>query len=101
MTGILFVAAMSEYDQTLFEDNDTNRVTEALTLFSSIVNNELFPNTTMILFLNKRDLFQQKMEAGVPLRIAFPDYTGDNSYEDGCQYFALQFGKAKVSPEKV
>merc|ERR1712154_106416 len=30
---VVFVAAISEYDQVLFEDDSTNRVTEALNLF--------------------------------------------------------------------
>ena len=60
--AILFVAALSEYDQNLFEDNTKNRMVDALELFYKICNEKLFTNTHMILFLNKRDLFEKKIQ---------------------------------------
>lgn len=62
VTAVMFVAAISEFDQVLYEDEHTNRVTEALALFDEISNCEWFRNTAMILFLNKRDLFATKIE---------------------------------------
>jgi len=64
VTAVLFVAAISEYDQMLFEDENVNRVTEALTLFDEICNSRWFHETPMILFLNKRDLFADKIKKG-------------------------------------
>jgi hypothetical protein len=37
VTAVLFVAAISEYDQKLFEDESQNRMSEALSLFEEIV----------------------------------------------------------------
>ena len=48
---------------------------ESLVLFDQIVNSFWFKNTTFILFLNKIDLFKQKIEK-VDLKIAFPNYSG-------------------------
>ena len=53
VTGVLYVAAASEYDQPLFEDKSRNRLVEALGLFGSVANTATFKETTMILFLNK------------------------------------------------
>ena len=50
---------------------------ESLKLFDSIVNNQWFLNTSVILFLNKKDLFEEKIRES-PLTICFPDYTGNN-----------------------
>ena len=36
VTAVLFVAAISEYDQMLYEDENTNRIVEALNLFEEI-----------------------------------------------------------------
>jgi hypothetical protein len=36
VTAVIFVAAISEYDQKLFEDASTNRMVEALDLFEVI-----------------------------------------------------------------
>ena len=57
VTAVIFVAAISEYDQVLYEDENTNRMVEALNLFEEICNSRWFHDTSMILFLNKRDLF--------------------------------------------
>ena len=48
---------------------------ESLKLFDSIVNNEWFTDTSVILFLNKKDLFEEKIPLS-PLTLCFPDYSG-------------------------
>lgn len=48
---------------------------EALRLFGSILNNRWFINTSVILFLNKKDLFEEKLKEN-PITVCFPDYTG-------------------------
>lgn len=62
VTAVIFVAALSEYDQSLYEDANTNRMTEAIDLFDEICNNRFFENSSMILFLNKKDLFEKKIK---------------------------------------
>ena len=44
---------MSEYDLTLEEDTNVNRMHESMKLFSSICNNKWFESASIILFLNK------------------------------------------------
>lgn len=61
VTGIVFVVAINEYDQVLFEDKTTSRVSEALTVFSALLKNSLFQNTPIILLLNKNDIFEKKI----------------------------------------
>lgn len=48
---------------------------EALMLFDSICNSQWFANTSMILFLNKVDIFKEKIRRS-PIKAYFPDYTG-------------------------
>ena len=48
---------------------------ESLKLFDSICNNKWFTDTSIILFLNKKDLFEEKIKKS-PLTICFPEYTG-------------------------
>lgn len=88
--AVLFVAAISEYDQVLFEDDSQNRMTEALSLFGEICNSRFFSNTAMILFLNKKDLFQEKINV-VPLTVCFPEYTGPNTFDATVEYITQQF----------
>jgi len=91
VTCMIFVAAISEYDQVLFEDDTTNRVTEALNLFDEICNSRWFTETSIILFLNKRDLFMEKIQK-VSLNDCMDDYCGpENDYDAGCEYFRAKF----------
>jgi len=92
VTAVLFVAAISEYDQTLYEDETMNRVTEALVLFDEICNSRWFKKTSLILFLNKCDIFAEKIQK-VPLTCCFPEYNGPQTYEDCAKYMQLQFEK--------
>merc|ERR1711894_577982 len=90
VTAIIFCVAMSEYDQVLHEDETTNRMQESLKLFDSICNNKGFVDTSIILFLNKKDLFEEKIRKS-PLTICFPEYSGPNTYEDAAAYIQLKF----------
>ncbi|KAF5892821.1 guanine nucleotide-binding protein G(i) subunit alpha-2-like, partial [Clarias magur] len=74
VTAIIFCVAMSAYDLVLAEDEEMNRMHESMKLFDSICNNKWFTETSIILFLNKKDLFEQKIEHS-PLTICFPEYT--------------------------
>lgn len=100
VTAVIFVAAISEYDQVLFEDENTNRMEEALVLFDEICNSKWFRETAMILFLNKRDLFAKKIEK-VSLKVCFPNYSGEDfNYDAGCLFLREQFESKNRNPHK-
>jgi GTPase SAR1 family protein len=90
VTAVIFVAAISEYDQTLYEDETTNRMVEALNLFGDICNSRWFKKTSMILFLNKRDVFQEKIQK-VPITVCFKEYDGPQEYDASSDYIRCQF----------
>ncbi|ETO17177.1 hypothetical protein RFI_20151 [Reticulomyxa filosa] len=93
VTCIIFVAALSEYDQVLFEDESTSRIAEALKLFNEICNSPWFEKTSIILFLNKKDLFMEKIRQ-IPLTVCeiFKNYKGPpNDFDNGCEYFRQTF----------
>lgn len=75
VTAVIFCVALSEYDLKLYEDDTTNRMQESLKLFKEICNNKWFTKTSMILFLNKKDLFEEKINR-VDLAMCFPEYSG-------------------------
>lgn len=81
VTAVIFVAAISEYDQFLYEDENTNRMEESLNLFGEICNNRYFRKTAMILFLNKKDLFEEKIKK-VSLRVCFGELFNTEEYKD-------------------
>jgi len=100
VTAIIFCAALSEYDQKLYEDQTTNRMFEALRLFSDITNSRWFNETPIILFLNKKDIFEKKITK-VPLNTCFKNYTGPNQPEEAAQYIEKQFLAQIKNPNKL
>ncbi|KAF9231473.1 guanine nucleotide binding protein, alpha subunit [Melanogaster broomeanus] len=90
VTSIIFCAALSEYDQVLLEETDQNRMQESLTLFESVVNSRWFLRTSIILFLNKMDVFRSKLPK-VPLEKYFPDYTGGADVDKAAKYILWRF----------
>ncbi|KDR70664.1 hypothetical protein GALMADRAFT_127555 [Galerina marginata CBS 339.88] len=91
VTAMVFVVSLSEYDQMLREDESVNRMQEALTLFDSICNSKWFVGSSIILFLNKIDLFADKLPHS-PLSEYFPDYKDANDdYDAACDYFLWRF----------
>lgn len=99
VTAIIFCVAMSEYDQVLHEDETTNRMQESLKLFDSICNNKWFLDTSIILFLNKKDLFEEKIKRS-PLTICFPEYTGEQNYQEAAAFVQAQFEAKNKSNDK-
>ncbi|KIW08624.1 guanine nucleotide-binding protein alpha-3 subunit [Verruconis gallopava] len=92
VTSIIFCVALSEYDQVLLEESSQNRMMESLVLFDSVVNSRWFMRTSIILFLNKVDLFKQKL-ARSPLSNWFPDYSGGNDVNRAAKYLLWRFNQ--------
>ncbi|KAL0095857.1 guanine nucleotide binding protein, alpha [Phycomyces blakesleeanus] len=100
VTAILFVVAISGYDQCLVEDRNSNQMQEALMLFDTICNSPWFVSTSMILFLNKIDIFQSKINTS-PVSEWFPDYKGSNVDVDQAKsYFSKRFLRLNRSASK-
>lgn len=87
--AILFIIAASDFDQTLREDERKNRLEEALTVFKDMCGSRFLRNAGMIVFLNKQDLFQRKIEQGRKLEKYFPEYQNFN------ETFKSEIDKAK------
>lgn len=90
VTSIIFCVALSEYDQVLLEESGQNRMAESLVLFESVINSRWFLRTSIILFLNKIDLFKTKLPK-VPLAHYFPEYTGGNDVNKAAKYILWRF----------
>ncbi|KAI3387573.1 hypothetical protein SNEBB_000268 [Seison nebaliae] len=99
VTAIIFCVALSEYDQVLYEDESTNRMHESLRLFDSICNNKWFVQTSIILFLNKKDLFANKIDRS-PLSVCFPEFPGPDEFQSASEYIQAQFVAKNKSAQK-
>jgi len=99
VTAVIFCVALSEYDLKLYEDDETNRMMESLKLFKEICNSRWFIDTSMILFLNKSDLFAEKIQR-VDLAVTFPEYKGGCNFDNATSYIKDKFLQQNENPKK-
>nr|CAI5864777.1 unnamed protein product [Callosobruchus analis] len=98
--GILFLIAASDFDQSLREDNKTNRLKEAYNLFTDIVQSRFVRDAGLIVFLNKQDLLKRKIDHGRKIEAYFPEFSSfvPTSEENFNNYYekAKLFMKEKI-----
>ncbi|XP_037332306.2 guanine nucleotide-binding protein G(o) subunit alpha-like isoform X2 [Pungitius pungitius] len=96
--AVLFVVALSSYDMT----QAGNRLQESLELFKSICTNTVFRSASLILFMNKTDLFRNKiLHSGRHLRCYLSSYKGaDGDVDAAAHHIAAMFLLPNSSPEE-
>jgi len=90
--AFIYCVSLSEYDVFLRENVNKNRMEDAVEEFEKLCNNKILKQTSTILFLNKQDLFKEKIQK-VDLKICFPDYTGGCDYNNALTYIKQKFTK--------
>jgi len=93
--AIIFLAPISAFDQYLEEDYKVNRIDDSLQAFTSVCANPLLKNVHLVLFLNKIDILQQKLKAGVKVRKYITSFANrPNEYHEVAEYFQAHFHQA-------
>jgi len=101
VTSIMFLVALSEYDQVLVEEDNQNRMEESKALFQHIVEYPYFQQSSVILFLNKKDLLEEKIKSSA-LKDYFPHFNGREKDAQAAREFILQmFVELNPDPEKI
>nr|XP_003216574.2 PREDICTED: guanine nucleotide-binding protein subunit alpha-14 [Anolis carolinensis] len=101
VTSIIFLVALSEYDQVLAESDNENRLEESKALFKTIITYPWFSNSSIILFLNKKDLLEEKIMYS-HLVTYFPQFTGPKQDVKAAKDFILNlYQEQNPDKEKV
>jgi len=98
VTAIIFCVAASDYDLVLEEDGVTNRMVDSLNLFKQIARDKNLRDRPILLFLNKKDVFEKKI-LEVDLGQYFPEYKGGKNYSKGIDFLEGLFRK-EAGPRK-
>ncbi len=70
-------------------------------LWESIANSQWFAKSALILFLNKMDLFKEKLASSPISKHGFTDYTGDQAdWKGASKYFMDKFRALNRNPQK-
>ncbi|CAG9560039.1 unnamed protein product [Danaus chrysippus] len=100
VTSIIFLVALSEYDQILFESENENRMEESKALFKTIITYPWFQHSSVILFLNKKDLLEEKIMYS-HLVDYFPEYEGPKCDPVPAREYILQkYLKENPDPDR-
>ena len=120
VTSIIFFSALSEFDQVLLESakevnslfrtsfivenlnffsNFQNRLEESKLLFNVIITSKWFERSSFILFLNKKDLLEEKIMHS-NLVDYFPDFEGPEKDAIAAREFILEMF-VYSNPDKV
>lgn len=89
VTSIMFLVALSEYDQVLVESDSENRMEESKALFRTIITYPWFQNSSVILFLNKKDLLEEKIMHS-HLVDYFPEFDGPQQDGQAAREYILK-----------
>uniref|UniRef100_T1IGD3 Guanine nucleotide-binding protein subunit alpha n=1 Tax=Rhodnius prolixus TaxID=13249 RepID=T1IGD3_RHOPR len=101
VTSIIFLVALSEYDQILFESENENRMEESKALFKTIITYPWFQHSSVILFLNKKDLLEEKIMYS-HLVDYFPEYDGPKQDHVCAREFVLKmYTRQNPDPERM
>lgn len=101
VTSIMFLVALSEYDQVLVESDNENRMEESKALFRTIITYPWFQNSSVILFLNKKDLLEEKIMHS-HLVDYFPEFDGPKKDAQSAREFILRmFVDLNPDPDKI
>ncbi|KAL6096713.1 gnaq [Pungitius sinensis] len=100
VTSIMFLVALSEYDQVLVESVNENRMEESMALFRTIINYKWFESSSVMLFLNKIDLLEEKIMHS-HLVDYFPEYNGpQQDVKAGKDFILKMFVALNPYPKK-
>ena len=61
VNSVIFIASLSAYNVCLVEDPSVNRLQESIALFKIILKIPWIKRAAVILFLNKKDIFKEKL----------------------------------------
>lgn len=89
VTSILFLTALSDYDEIEKGSEYENKLKESLDVFRSVISYDFFKNTSLILFLNKIDIFKEKIKRS-NLENHFKEYVGPAKDPDEGKLFILR-----------
>jgi len=80
-SGVIFVMGLSDFDQQSQDKRKTNKfVEDGINLMLEVAKVETLQGVPLIIMLNKKDLFEEKVRVSeTGICATFPEYTGDKN----------------------
>lgn len=95
ITAIIFLAPISAFDEYLPTSEDQtrmNKLEDTFLLWKDVVSNRLLAKVIIVLFMNKIDVLNAKINSGVDVRKYVPRFEGNvKSADEVTRYFKAKF----------
>ncbi|RDB24781.1 Guanine nucleotide-binding protein alpha-4 subunit [Hypsizygus marmoreus] len=94
ITAIIFLAPLSAFNENLAEDPRINRLDDTFSLWNTICSSKLLSDVQIILFMNKIDILQRKLDSGILVKDFISDFQEQsNDFATVTTWFRRIFGK--------
>jgi len=104
VNAIMFVTSLTAYAENLYEDSTQNNMVESLALFENLANSKWFQSTPILLFFNKRDVFQTVfVDQKIPLNVSgyFTEAPDSKDPDVAVRYIVdLYLGRKRLNPDR-
>ncbi|GFO07776.1 guanine nucleotide-binding protein g(o) subunit alpha [Plakobranchus ocellatus] len=98
VAAVIFFVSLAEFDEALEEDPSVMAMQDSLQAFHDVSYNQFLDKTDIILFLNKKDIFSNKLKK-TSIKTCFPDYKGPELIDTSLQFVQEKF-KLNKPPSK-
>lgn len=97
--SLIFLASLTQFQTPSDEEKGKTQLDVSLDVFSQVVQSDAFANCTVILFLNKWDLFQEQIK-NHDFAKAFPEYKGNAKNAEECSNFVQDLYMKRLQGSK-
>ncbi|KAI0674459.1 G-protein alpha subunit [Trametes maxima] len=91
MNAIIFLCSTAAFNEVLSEDRAINRLLDSFNTWKTICSSRLLTAVQFILLLNKMDLLDAKLRAGVQFAHSVKSYRGENELVQVTEYLRRKF----------
>ncbi|KAI8986746.1 G-alpha-domain-containing protein [Trametes punicea] len=91
VNAIIFLCSTAGFNEVLTEDRNVNRLLDSFTTWKTICSSRLLASVQFILLLNKMDLLDARLKAGVQFSHYVKSYQEENDLEHVTEYLRRKF----------
>ncbi|EJF63820.1 G-protein alpha subunit [Dichomitus squalens LYAD-421 SS1] len=91
VNAIIFMCSTAGFNEVLLEDRAVNRLLDSFNLWKTICSSRLLSSIQFILLLNKTDILEARLQAGVQFSSYVKSYRGENDLMSVTDYLRKKF----------
>ncbi|KAH9897013.1 G-alpha-domain-containing protein [Cubamyces lactineus] len=91
VNAIIFLCSTAGFNEVLAEDHTVNRLLDSFTTWKTICSSKLLVSVQFILILNKMDLLDARLKAGIQFSHYVKSYKEENDLEHVTEYLKRKF----------